>query len=95
MSVSDLTKSITEAASSLPAGTKPEERAALLDACNQLKSTLETPFDVVTRLITGVGSLCFVLRLGIAVVNLSTTDSCPFNGYNRYSNGSIRYRKDR
>ena len=56
MDVEELIKNFTAAASAPPGQVKEAERVELLAACNKLKGALETPLDLTTRVIFGVGT---------------------------------------
>ena len=56
MDVQDLIRHVTAAAQASPGQVKEEERVELLAACNKLKGALETPLDLTTRVIFGVGT---------------------------------------
>ena len=58
MSLSSIIESVNTAIDALPdkSGIKNEERVELLAACERLKAALETPFELVARIVFGVSS---------------------------------------
>lgn len=55
MDLAELTKTISAAtAAGRPTDTKEEDRQALLAACSKLTSSLESPLDLVQRILFGV-----------------------------------------
>ena len=54
MSLAELVKSVNAAAASGPSDVTEEERMQLLQACDRLRSSLETPFETTLRIIFSV-----------------------------------------